>query len=134
MEITSGIKNKKDSNNIRYMNSAFSEAGRLLNLHTAAGIPKKNIHVVAVVHAAALYFLLNNESYKKKYGIDNPNLPILKELQDAGVKFIACGQAMHFVSVEKEQMIPGIKVSLTAQTVLSGYQLQHYVYYDLREH
>jgi intracellular sulfur oxidation DsrE/DsrF family protein len=134
MEITSGIKNKKDSNNINNMNGAFAEVGRLLNLHIAAGIPKKNIHVVAVVHAAALYYLLNNTTYKKKYGIDNPNMPILKELQDAGVKIIACGQAMHFFSVEKEDMIPGVKISLTAQTVLSSYQLQNYVYYDLGEH
>ena len=133
MEITSGIKDKKDSNHIRYMNGAFSEAGRLLNLHIAAGVPKKNIHIVAVVHAAALYYLLNNETYKKKYGVDNPNIAILKELKDAGVTFVACGQAMHFFTINKEEMMPGIKISLTAQTVLSSYQLQHYVYYDLSE-
>jgi intracellular sulfur oxidation DsrE/DsrF family protein len=128
-EIVSGIQDKKDSFNINNINGAFSEIGRILNLHLAAGVPKKNMHVVAIVHAAALNSLLNNQSYRNKYGVDNPNLPLLKELHDAGVKLIACGQAMYFLNIQKEQMIPGVKVSLTAQTVLSSYQLRNYVHY-----
>jgi len=129
MEIVSGIQNKQDTFNINNINGGFSEIGRSLNLHIASGVPKKNMHIVAVVHAAAIYSLLNNENYKKKYNVDNPNLALLKELQNAGVKFIACGQAMYFFNVEKEQMIPGVKISLTAQTVLSSYQLKNYVHY-----
>ena len=72
---------------------------------------------------------MTNESYKKKHNVDNPDLPVLIELKNFGVKFIACGQAMYFFNVEKAQMIPGIKISLTAQTVLSSYQLKHYVFY-----
>jgi predicted peroxiredoxin len=62
---------------------------------------------------------LSNEKYKRKYGIDNPNIPLIKELQTYGVKMIVCGQAMTFYRLEMEELVPGIKKALTAQTVLS---------------
>ena len=91
--------------------------------------------VVLVAHADALYCLITNEKYKNKYGIDNPNIRLIKELQDYGVKMLVCGQAMTFYNLEMEDLVPGIKQALTAQTVISSYQLKGYVYYDesLRE-
>gem|GEM_PF-189723 len=133
MELTSGIKNKKDSFSINNINIGLAEVARLLNLHLAAGIPKKNIDVVVVVHGNALNALLNNESYAKKYKVNNPNLSLLTELQNADVKIIACAQALFFWNINAADMIPGVKISLTAQTVLSNYQLKNYVYYDLSE-
>jgi intracellular sulfur oxidation DsrE/DsrF family protein len=82
---------------------------------------------VVVVHAEGLYSLLSNEKYKKKYGVDNPNIPLIKELQNYGVKMIVCGQAMTFWRLEMQDLVPGIKQALTAQTVLSSYQLKNYV-------
>lgn len=134
MELTWGIKDKKDSTAISGVNMGLGEVGRLINLHAVAGIPRKNMAVVVVVHGPALFAFYNNAAYKKKYGIDNPNMALLHELQKAGVKMIACGQAMNFFGVEQDELIPGVKLSLTAQTVLSSYQLKQYVYYDLAVH
>jgi intracellular sulfur oxidation DsrE/DsrF family protein len=113
------------------INGGLSEVGRKVNLHVAAGVSKKNIDLVVVVHAGALFALLNNEKYKRKYGVDNPNIAIIKELQDFGAKFIVCGQAMTFLRLETEDLVPGIKQALTAQTVLSTYQLKGYTYYNI---
>ena len=77
------------------------------------------------------FFFFSNEKYKQKFGIDNPNMALLKELQDLGVKITLCGQAMHFQKAVRENFIPGIKVSLTSQTVISYYQLKNYVFSDL---
>lgn len=112
-------------------NLGLSEVARQINLHEANGIPKKNINVAVVTHASALYCFLTNEKYKKKYGIDNPNIPLIKELQSYGVKMMVCGQAMTFFNLEMEDLVPGIKQVLTAQTVISSYQLKGYVYYDM---
>jgi intracellular sulfur oxidation DsrE/DsrF family protein len=128
LEVVSSI---KDSVAAREIINGLSEVGRLINLHVASGIEKKNLNVVVVVHGGALDALLINELYKKKYGTDNPNLPLLKELKEAGVKLIVCGQAMFFFNVKREEMIPDIQVSLTAQTVLSNYQLKGFVLYTL---
>ncbi|MEO6357592.1 MAG: DsrE family protein, partial [Ferruginibacter sp.] len=88
---------------------------------------------VIVVHAGALNAFCTNDRYKEKYKTDNPNLKLISELKNFGARFIACGQAMAFKKFTKEDMLPEVKISLTAQTVLSGYQLKGYVLYSLSE-
>lgn len=119
----------KDSAAAKEISEGLAEVGRIINLHIASGIPKNKIDVVVVVHGPALYALYTNEVYKKKWGINNPNIVLINELMKNGVKFIACGQAMNFFDVKQEEMVPNIKISLTAQTVLSNYQLKGYVWY-----
>lgn len=119
----------KDSAAAKEISEGLAEVGRIINLHIASGIPKNKLDVVVVVHGPALYALHTNEVYKKKWGIDNPNIVLINELMKNGVKFIACGQAMNFFDVKQEEMVPNIKISLTAQTVLSNYQLKGYVWY-----
>lgn len=131
MELTSfGFKD--DSTAQDEMNAGLVEAGRILNLHVVAGVPKENIDMVIVVHGSALYAFLNNEKYKIKYNRDNPNIPLIKEFTDNHVRFIACGQAIYFFGLEKEFFVPEVKVALTAQTVLSTYKSKNYIHYDLR--
>lgn len=121
----------KDSAAAKDFSEGLSEVGRIINLHIASGIPKNKLSVVVVVHGPALYALYTNEQYHKKWGIDNPNIPLISELMKNGVKFIACGQAMNFLGVKKEDMVPNIRISLTAQTVLSNYQLKGYVLFPI---
>lgn len=123
----------KDSAAAKDVNGGLAEVGRIINLHIASGIPKNKLNVVVIVHGAALYALYNNDHYKKKYGLDNPNIPLINELMKNGVKFIACGQAMIFFDVKKEEMVPDVRISLTAQTVLSHYQLKGYVWYPIED-
>ena len=130
-ELTGFAYKGQDSTAKKEFNAGLGSVARELNLHEANGIPGKNIDAVVVVHAGALYSLLTNEKYKKKYGLDNPNIPLIKELQDYGVKIIVCGQAMTFLRLEKEDLVPGIKQALNAQTVISSYQLKNFVYFDM---
>jgi len=130
-ELTGFALKGQDSTAKTDINLALGEIARQINLHEANGIPRKNIDVVIILHASAMYCFLTNEKYKKKYGIDNPNVPLIKELQAYGVKMLVCGQAMTFFNLETEDLVPGIKQVLTAQTVISSYQLKGYVYYDM---
>lgn len=103
------------------------EVARIINLHVASGIPLKNISVVVVVHSGALNSLRTNPSYQKRFKMDNPNLKVIKDLEKLGVRFIACGQAMDFIDIKNNELLPEVKVSFTAQTALTGYQLKGYV-------
>ena len=114
------------------INAGLTEVARIINLHIASGIPAKKIFPVIVVHAAALNAITGNEYYKKHYKLENPNLKLIGDLTAAGARFIACGQAMNFFNIKKEELLPLVKVSLTAQTALSSYQLRGYVKYVLQ--
>lgn len=129
-ELTS---NNKDSF-AKDINNGLTEITRVLNLHIASGIPQKRLIPVIVVHGAALEAISNNAFYQKKHKMDNPNIQLVNDLiNKAGAKFIACGQAMAFFEVNKEDLLPPVKVSLTAQTVLSNYQLKGYVLYQIHD-
>lgn len=113
------------------INLGLDEIIRVINLHIAAGIPVKRIIPVIVVHAEALNAIRNNVAYQKKFKMDNPNIRVINELNNVGAKIIACGQAMEFFETAKDDLLPGIKISITAQTVLSSYQLKGFIKYQM---
>lgn len=63
--------------------------------------------------------------------MDNPSIKLIDDLKKIGATFIVCGQAMEFLEVKKEEFLPEIKISLTAQTVLTHYQLKGYVWHPV---
>jgi intracellular sulfur oxidation DsrE/DsrF family protein len=110
------------------LNAGLEEIGRSINLHVASGIPIGQIDPVIVVHGPALWSFYDQMNYQKHYNTTNPNLIFIKELQEkSGARFIACGQAMAFLEIGREQLIPDIKVAITAQTALTNYQLKGYL-------
>ena len=131
MELTGFAPKGQEATAMKEINGGIGEVARKINLHVAGGVPKEKMDVVIIVHAGALFALLNNEKYKQKYQVDNPNIALIKELQDFGAKFIVCGQAMTFLRLEKEDLLPGIKEAISAQTVLSMYELKGYKFYDV---
>ena len=131
MELTAFAAKGQEATAKNEINGGIGEVARKVNLHVAAGVPQKNIDVVVIVHAGALFAFLNNEKYKRKYGIDNPNITIIKDLQSFGAKIVVCGQAMTFLGLEMEDLVPGIKEALSAQTVLSTYELKGYKFYNV---
>ena len=131
MELTGFAAKGQEKTAKNEINGGIGEVARKINLHVAAGVPQKNIDVVVIVHAGALFALLNNEKYKRKYGIDNPNITMIKDLQSFGAKIVVCGQAMTFLGLEMEDLVPGIKEAFSAQTVLSTYELRGYKLYDV---
>jgi intracellular sulfur oxidation DsrE/DsrF family protein len=124
------VSNNPDST-IKEINAGLDEVARVINLHVASGIPVKKIIPVIVVHAAALNAIKNNEAFQKKYKTDNPNLKLISDMEKMGARFIACGQAMAFFDVRKEELLPEVKISLTAQTVITSYQLKGYVWHPV---
>ena len=109
-------------------NAGLVEVARVINLHVASGIPVKKIFPVIVIHAGALNAVTTDTFYREHFKMANPNLKLIGDLEKLGTKFIACGQAMAFFNIKKEDLLPQIKVSLTAQTVLTNYQLKGYVW------
>ena len=69
--------------------------------------------------------------YNENFGITKEEYQKIKDLEKTGARLIACGQAMAFFDVKKTDLLPDVRISLTAQTVLSNYQGQDYVLYKI---
>ena len=108
------------------INWALNNVARLLNLHAMAGVSKEKLNVVLAIHGGAAFTVKNNAAYKEKYGVDNPNLDLYKVLQDAGVKIFVCGQSLIARDIDKDKMVPGIKVASSMLTTMTTYQLKGY--------
>lgn len=109
------------------VNATLDKLARLVNLHLSAGIPKENLDVVAVVHFLGTPLILNDEAYKKKYGVNNPNTALINELTANGVKIYICGQSLYMRKLEKEPRNPNIKVTLSAMLLMTTLQSKGYV-------
>ncbi|MEH6406063.1 MAG: DsrE family protein [Leeuwenhoekiella sp.] len=110
------------------INRYFDSVARFLNMNENAGVPLKNFDLVMVVHGGAAMGLLNNETYKEKYDVDNPNLDLLDALHAANVKVILCGQTAGSRGLSKENIWPNTQIALSAMTALvqlqnDGYKL-----------
>lgn len=99
---------------------------RLMNLHAMGGVKKENMKIVLAVHGGAVWSVLNNEKYNEKYGIDNPHLPLFKELQDAGVKIVVCSQSMMGRNIDHTKLAPGLETATSMLTTMTTYQLKGY--------
>jgi len=108
------------------VNRALNNIARTLNLHVQGGVPIENLKVAAVVHSAATPLVLSNNAYRKKFGVDNPNDQLIQALNDVGVELYVCGQSLIGRGYAQEPLHPGIKVSFSAMTLLTEYQLKGY--------
>lgn len=108
------------------VNPWIETAARFLNMHATAGMNPENLEVALVVHNKASTDLLDNAEYQKRFGTDNPNLPLLKALMDSGAQVIFCGQSSVARQVPVEQTIDGVQLSLSAMTALIQLQDEGY--------
>lgn len=104
----------------------FEKVAAVVNLHALGGVPANKLHVVMVIHSLAAQYVVNNEEYRKKFHTDNPNIPLFKELKEAGVKIFVCGQSLNKRNIPKENVTPEVSPALSAITTLTTYQLKGY--------
>ncbi|NOT74055.1 MAG: DsrE family protein [Cyclobacteriaceae bacterium] len=108
------------------INWALNNVARMLNLHAIGGVPSKNMNVVIAIHGGATYTAMDNASYLSKYKVDNPNLKLYKELEAAGVKIFVCGQSLIGREVDRNKLVPEVKVATSMLTTLTTYQMKGY--------
>ena len=53
--------------------------------------------ITIALHGEATRSVLNDAAYNSRFGVErNPNLPLIRELQRAGVEVLVCGQALNY--------------------------------------
>ncbi len=104
----------------------LESVAKLINLQALGGVTGKHLKVIAVLHGGAAFVVMNNESYHKKFGVDNPNLPLIAALNKAGVELFVCGQTLFKRNIDSQSVTPEVKVALSALTTLTTYGLKGY--------
>jgi len=112
--------------NAKEISEHFENIARIANLHVAAGVKPENLSVMAVVHGPAVSFILNNETYKQKYGVDNPNQPLFTALKAAGIPLYVCGQTLFKRKVDPATLAPEFDIVQSAVTTITTYAPQGY--------
>ena len=113
----------KDNNKT---NPLIETAARFLNMHAQNGLSINNMDVALVIHGDAAFDILNNAHYKKKYGSNNPNTPLIAALKEAGVHIVICGQTAASYKITREKTLPQVQFALSAMTALIHYQNNEY--------
>lgn len=105
---------------------AINMAGSELNALAVSGIPLSHAKFVVVFHGAAMDGILDNEHYKAKYGVLNPNLKVLAALKKAGVQLFVCGQNMLAENIDPRSISPDVAIASDALIVLMSFQNDGY--------
>lgn len=116
----------KSSEDKSEVNKYIEVAARFLNMHAKAGMQPEQLKAAMTIHAGAAQDVLNNDVYKAKYGVDNPNFKLINALSEAGVDIIICGQSAAKNNMSREDINPNVKIALSATTALIQYQNKGY--------
>lgn len=90
------------------LNRTLTSAARFLNMHMAAGVPAERQHLAVVVHGLAIGDVASDSA--------GPNAPFVATLLAHGVRIIVCGQSAGALGVEKNDLLPGVEMALSAMT------------------
>lgn len=108
------------------VNRNLESVARYLNMHARNGVATGAMDLAVVVHGPSVKNLLNDEAYRARHRIENPNLALLLQLQEAGVTVYVCGQSMAFGEIARNELADGVQVALSAMTMFTILQSQGY--------
>jgi len=114
------------------VNKGLDRVARLLNLYGAAGLKAQDVKITIVLHGEATKSVLNDTVYKARFQVDeNPNLPLIRELQKAGVEVLVCGQALNYKGFPDGEVADGVPIAAAALTVVVNKQTDGYSYFPV---
>ena len=106
---------------------AIDSAARFINMHVEAGVPLEDIHVAIVVHGPASFDLVDQALYaERNEGASNGSAQMVAELTAHGVDIWLCGQSAVAYGISNSDLLPGVKMALSAMTASALLQQQGY--------
>jgi intracellular sulfur oxidation DsrE/DsrF family protein len=108
------------------VNPSLDQVARAVNLYAWAGVPPDHRKFVAVLHGDATAAALDNAHYRQQFGVDNPDLQIIRELRAAGVEIVVCGQAVAEHHFQYEWIASNVTLVLSAMTTITILENQGY--------
>lgn len=107
-------------------NNRINSLARFINMHVAHGVKPDNIELALVIHGSASVDVLANEHYLKRFSDNNKNQGLITQLLRNNTQVYVCGQSASYYEVDTAQLIPGVKMALSAMTAHAQLQQQGY--------
>ncbi len=121
----------KANDNPEEANQSLLKVARLINLLELGKVPRKQVKIICVFQHLAAFTAMDDRRYEDKYKVANPNTPIFKALEKAGVQLFVCGQSLRARNIDAKKLNKPIKVALSAITLITTYQLKGYALLSL---
>lgn len=104
----------------------LDKAAKVANLLAQSGVPAEHRHVVVILQGAATTAVLNEKGLKARGIARNPSTDLIAKLNKAGVSVRVCGQALAGAKIERDEVMPGVQVDLSALTTVTALQMRGY--------
>jgi intracellular sulfur oxidation DsrE/DsrF family protein len=104
------------------LNHRLETIARYLNMHARAGVESRQLSTVVVLHGRATRSVLSQEAFDKRYEEPNPDAELVRQLAQAGVRFVVCGQSAAALGFRPDEFAPDVEIALSALTALVMFQ------------
>ena len=109
------------------INPGLNNVARMMNLHGLGGVTPENLSVVVVIHGGATDVILDNQTYKSRYELDNPNIELIEALKEAGTEIFVCGQSLLARNYALDSVNKEVKIGLSMLTTFTTHMHKGYV-------
>lgn len=110
---------------------SLDHVARTVNLYVAAGVPVSHLKFVGITYGAATPLVLDNAHYRAKFGVDNPNLKLIRILRKDGVDIAVCGQAVAEHQFDYSWVSPDVTLALSGLTTVTTLEQRGYALMQL---
>ncbi|KGT92459.1 sulfur reduction protein DsrE [Erwinia typographi] len=121
----------KAENRPKDPNLGLQRVARVVNLYVASGVPANQLKFVVSVTGDGTPAMLNNEHYKKMFGMDNPNLKLISQLREKGVDVSVCDQSVAFHHFQHDWIDKSVTHALSSPTTVSTLENQGYAFLSM---
>lgn len=117
-------------NGPKQVTKGLDRAALITNQYAAAGHkPPERFKMAVILHGAATKAALNHEAYARHTEAPkNPNIELLRRLEEAGVEVFVCGQALAHRGYARASVVETVEVAVSAATVNINKQTAGYAY------
>jgi intracellular sulfur oxidation DsrE/DsrF family protein len=111
------------------VNEQLTTVARFYNVHVRHGYDEKNVKAAAIFHGQGWPALLTDSAFAARFGgKPNPSRKLVEELLQHGAQLVLCGQTAGGRGIRRDELIPGVKVAISAMTAMNVLQSQGYLY------
>lgn len=111
------------------VNQQLGTIARFYNAHARNGFPESQLKAAAVLHGDGWTALLTDSAFVARYGgKGNPSKRLVEELLLHGTQLVLCGQTAGSRGIRREELLPGVKVAVSAMAAFNVLQVQGYQY------